>query len=249
MASFFYTKIIKLEETSSTNDIAYELLKKGEIKEGTVIVSQFQKEGKGQRGSKWESECGKNILMSIVLSPDILVVNQFQINIWISLALHDFSKKYFPERTKIKWPNDLLIDNKKLAGILIKNIVKENKIKYTIVGIGINVNQINFTEFYLKATSFKKLIEKEFDLLKLQKEILSCIKKRYLQLKQKDFDVLKLKKEYLKHLFALNDWRNYKISNKEIKAKIVGVDEVGRMLLEFKNNNVKAFALKEIAFL
>jgi len=83
----------------------------------------------------------------------------------------------------------------------------------------------------------------------LQKEILSCIKKRYLQLKQKDFDVLKLQKEYLKHLFALNDWKNYKISNKEIKAKIVGVDEAGRILLEFKNNNIKAFSLKEIAFL
>ena len=249
MASFFYTKLIKLEKTSSTNDIAYELLRKGKIKEGTVIVSKFQKQGKGQKGAKWESEYGKNILMSIVLSPDILAVNQFQLNICISLALHDFSKKYFPERIKIKWPNDLLIENKKLAGVLIKNIVKKDKIKYTIVGIGINVNQINFTEFYLKATSFKKLIEKDFDLLKLQKEILICIKKRYLQLKQKDFDVLKLQKEYLKHLFALNDWRNYKISKKEIKAKIVGVDEVGRILLKFENNNVKAFALKEIAFL
>ena len=100
MASFFNTKLIKIEETSSTNDFAYELLKKGKIKEGAVIFSQFQKKGKGQRGAKWESEYGKNILMSIVLSPDILVVNQFQLNVCISLALHDFSKKYFLEKTK-----------------------------------------------------------------------------------------------------------------------------------------------------
>ena len=247
MASFFNTKLIKLEETLSTNDFAYELLKKGKIKEGTVILSQFQKQGKGQRGAKWESEYGKNILMSIVLSPDILVADQFQLNICISLALYDFSKKYFPEKTKIKWPNDLLIENEKLAGILIKNIVKKDKIKYAIVGIGINVNQINFTELFLKATSFKKLTDKNFDVLELQKELLICIENSYLQLKQKGF--VKMRKEYLKHLFAFNDWRDYKISEKEIKAKIVGIDEVGRILLEFENNNFKAFALKEIAFL
>ena len=185
--------------------------------------------------------------MSIVLSPDILVADQFHLNICISLALYDFSKKYFPEKTKIQWPNDLLIENEKLAGILIKNIVKKDKIKYAIVGIGINVNQINFTEFSLKATSFKKLTDKNFDVLELQKELLICIENSYLQLKQKGF--AKMRKEYLKHLFAFNDWRNYKISEKEIKAKIVGIDEVGRILLEFENNNFKAFALKEIAFL
>tara|TARA_B110000116_G_C16793343_1_gene565132 strand:+ start:918 stop:1661 length:744 start_codon:yes stop_codon:yes gene_type:complete len=247
MASFFNTKLIKIEETSSTNDFAYELLKKGKIKEGAVIFSQFQKKGKGQRGAKWESEYGKNILMSIVLSPDILVVNQFQLNICISLALHDFSKKYFLEKTKIKWPNDLLIENEKLAGILIKNIVKEDKIKYAIVGIGININQINFDEFSLKATSFKKLIDKNFDVLELQKELLIYIENRYLQLKQESF--VKMRKEYLKHLFAFNDWRNYKISEKEIKARIVGIDEAGRILLEFENNHFKAFSLKEIVFL
>ena len=247
MASFFNTKLIKLEETLSTNDFAYELLKKGKIKEGTVILSQFQKQGKGQRGAKWESEYGKNILMSIVLSPDILVADQFQLNICISLALYDFSKKYFPEKIKIKSPNDLLIENEKLAGILIKNIVKKDKIKHTIVGIGINVNQINFSEFSLKATSFKKLTDKNFDVLELQKELLICIENSYLQLKQKSF--AKMRKEYLKHLFAFNDWRNYKILEKEIKAKIVGIDEVGRILLEFENNNFRAFALKEIVFL
>ena len=83
--------------------------------------------------------------------------------------------------------------------------------------------------------------------MELQKELLICIENSYLQLKQKDF--AKMRKEYLKHLFAFNDWRNYKISEKEIKAKIVGIDEVGRILLEFENNNVKAFALKEIVFL
>lgn len=98
MASFFNTKLIKLEETLSTNDFAYELLKKGKIKEGTVILSQFQKQGKGQRGAKWESEYGKNILMSIVLSPDILVADQFQLNICISLALYDFSKNIFQRK-------------------------------------------------------------------------------------------------------------------------------------------------------
>ena len=247
MASFFNTKFIKIEETSSTNDFAYELLKKGKIKEGAVIFSQFQKKGKGQRGAKWESEYGKNILMSIVLSPNILLENQFQINICISLALYDFAKKYFKKGVKIKWPNDLLVENEKLAGILIKNIVKTATIKDTIVGIGMNVNQLKFKDYPPPATSMKKLVEKNFALADLQKELLDCIAKRYLQLKQGKAE--KMKSEYLAILYGFNNWKDYKIGGRKIKAKIIGIDEIGNLLVAFENGKNKSFSLKEISFL
>ena len=98
MASFFTDNYIKLDSTTSTNNFTYNLLKSGKIKEGTVVTALYQSKGQGQIGVKWESEHGKNILMSIVLSPDILLKNQFHLNICISLALHDFAKKYFNDK-------------------------------------------------------------------------------------------------------------------------------------------------------
>ena len=247
MASFFTDNYIKLDSATSTNNFAYNLLKSGKIKEGTVVTALYQSKGQGQMGLKWESEHGKNILMSIVLSPDILLKNQFHLNICISLALHDFAKKYFKKEPKIKWPNDLLVDRKKLAGILIKNIVKSFTIKDAIVGIGLNVNQIKFKNYSLKATSMKKLLEKEFDIEELQKELLDCIELRYLQLKRKEF--VKLRKEYVAVLYGFNQWRYYEIEGRKIKAKIIGIDEFGILLLEREKGKTKSFSLKELSFL
>ena len=247
MASFFTDNYIKLDSTASTNNFAYNLLKSGKIKEGTVVTALSQSKGQGQMGLKWESEHGKSILMSIVLSPDILLKNQFHLNICISLALHDFAKKYFKKEPKIKWPNDLLVDRKKLAGILIKNVVKYSTIKDAIIGVGLNVNQIKFKKYSLKATSMKKLLNKEFDIEELQKELLDCIELRYLQLKRKEF--VKIREEYVAVLYGFNQWRYYEIEGGKIKAKIIGIDEFGILLLEMENGKAKAFAFKEISFL
>ena len=247
MASFFTDNYIKLDSATSTNNFAYNLLKSGKIKEGTVVTALYQSKGQGQMGLKWESEHGKNILMSIILSPNILLKNQFHLNICISLALHDFAKKYFKKEPKIKWPNDLLVDRKKLAGILIKNIVKSFTIKDAIVGIGLNVNQIKFKHYSLKATSMKKLKEKDFDIEKLRKELLDCIEERYLQFKQGEVE--KMREEYITVLYGINQWKDYRINGRKIKAKIVGIDNIGRLLLEMENGKTKSFSLKEISFL
>ena len=247
MASSFTDNYIKLEVITSTNNFAYKLLKAGEIKEGAVITALHQSRGEGQLQAKWESDYAKNILISIVLSPNISIKNQFDINICISLALHDFTKKYFKKGVKVKWPNDLLVENEKLAGILIKNIVKTDSIKDTIVGIGLNVNQIKFKNYSLKATSMKKLLEKEFDIEELQKELLDCIGLRYLQLKRKEFE--KIREEYITILHGFNQWGHYEIEGGKIKAKITGIDEIGMLLLEMENGKTKSFSLKEITFL
>ena len=247
MASFFTDNYIKLDSATSTNNFAYNLLKSGKIKEGTVVTALYQSKGQGQMGLKWESEHGKNILMSIVLSPDILLKNQFHLNICISLALHDFAKKYFKKEPKIKWPNDLLVDRKKLAGILIKNIVKSSTIKDAIIGVGLNVNQIKFKHYSLKATSMKKLKEKDFDIEKLRKELLDCIEERYLQFKQGEVE--KMREEYITVLYGINQWKDYRINGRKIKAKIVGIDNIGRLLLEREKGKTKSFSLKEISFL
>ena len=210
MASLF-KHIIVLNHTISTNTYALELLKSQNAKEGTVICANFQSKGQGKRGASWESEHGKNILMSIVLSPDISIEKQFEINNCISLALYDFAKKYFSQEAKIKWPNDLLIDEKKLGGILINNMVRTGKIRNTIIGIGLNVNQMQFDNYSPPATSLKKLLEKNFYIEQMQKEILDCIEFRYTNLKKEKFS--EMREEYLSNLYAFNQWKNYKLQD------------------------------------
>ena len=141
----------------------------------------------------------------------------------------------------------MLVENEKLAGILIKNIVKTATIKDTIVGIGMNVNQLKFKDYFPPATSMKKLLEKNFALADLQKELLDCIVKRYLQLKQGKAE--KMKSEYLAILYGFNNWKDYKIGGRKIKAKIIGIDEIGNLLVAFENGKNKSFSLKETSFL
>jgi BirA family biotin operon repressor/biotin-[acetyl-CoA-carboxylase] ligase len=247
VASFFKYNFLFLDDIGSTNEYAKKLLKEKKIQEGAVITSKFQKKGKGQMDVNWESEYGKNLLMSLLVSPDIPVVSQFNISMCISLALHDFASSYFPKQVKNKWPNDLLIKKEKIAGILIQNIVSNNLIRHSIIGIGLNVNQIIFAKYSLKATSFKNLLGEDYDIHKLQKELLYCVRNRYLKLKQLKFD--KIRKEYTESLFALNRWMNYKVEGKKIKAKLVGIDKIGKILLEFENGRINSFSLKEVAFL
>lgn len=246
MASLF-KHIIKLDHTTSTNTYALKLLKSQNVKEGTIICASFQSQGQGQRGVSWESEHGKNVLMSIILFPKIPIKKQFKINNSISLALYDFAKKYFQQEVKIKWPNDLLIGKNKLGGILINNIIRNGKITNTIIGIGLNVNQMQFDNYSPPATSLKKLLEKDFNIEQIQKEILDCVEFRYTNMKKEIFS--EMREEYLSNLYAFNQWRNYKIQDKVMKAKIVGVDEIGQLILEFKNKKNRSFSLKEISYL
>jgi len=246
MASLF-NNLIEFEEISSTNDLAERLLVKKEIKEGTVITTKFQSDGKGQYGSNWESKYGKNILMSIILSPNLLLINRFHLTICISIALLDFSSKYFSNRGQVKWPNDLMIDNKKLAGILIKNFIRNGIINNSVIGIGVNINQTLLNRYSLQATSFKLLLGKNFKVSVLIDKLLYCIEKRYIEMKTKGIEGMR--KKYLDNLLYFNEWREYLISGKKVKAKIIDIDNTGNIIMNLEDNKVKKFSLKEIIFL
>jgi len=245
--SSLFTKIITIDQTISTNEYAFELLKTKKAKEGVVIFAKFQTKGKGQRGGIWKSEYGKNMLMSIIFYPNIPIKSQFELNICIALALYDFFTKYFKKDLSIKWPNDILIYERKISGILIQNIVKRNRIKNMIVGIGLNVNQKRFPDFLTKATSLALELEQEFELPLLQKELLDRIENRYIEFKQGE--IKKMKDEYLANLFGFNQWKDFKIQGKHVKAKIVGLNNDGRLLTQLEKGKPKVFSLKEISYL
>lgn len=245
---FIGKKVIYLPTCHSTNKVAEKLLSESDIPEGTLIITQNQTHGKGQLDNSWESEPGKNLTLSIILFPDFLKIqHQFYLNIIISLGIYDVLNNLLSQTDskhimKIKWPNDIIADEKKICGILIKNFIKNNEIDSCIAGIGLNVNQRSFIS--KKATSVNLLTGTEYDLNTVLNELILSLEAYYLKLKEKQFDYLK--KAYLKNLFWINE--EHKFSDGEpFKGKITGIDDHGRLMIN-TDYGVRFFNFKEVEF-
>ena len=242
---------IKLNEVSSTNDYITDLLNnnKQSLLEGLTVFTQCQTAGKGQRGNVWKSEDGKNLLVSFLFYPKFLMIKDyFNLNIFVSLAMTDLLKSllvYDNYDIKIKWPNDIYVNNKKIAGILIENSFQKNHIAQSIIGIGININQISFEDLNDKATSLKLLTKKDFKAEEIL-NLFSCfLEKRYLQLKTKSG---KLKLEYLDLLYQKAEKKKYLHHKNIIEAEIETVADDGRLILNYEEKKIYC-DMKEIEFL
>lgn len=188
---------LRFDELPSTNDYAAELLASANIStgnqhtkskpaEGTVVRADTQSAGRGQFGSHWESAAGKNLTFSVLLYPTWLEIEaQFNLSMAVALALHDaISKLHQPDLSiKIKWPNDLYIGDRKTGGILIQNALAGTQIQSSIIGIGLNVNQMDFNPALPNPTSLAKYFGKTFDLDQVADLVFECLEQRYLQLK------------------------------------------------------------------
>jgi BirA family biotin operon repressor/biotin-[acetyl-CoA-carboxylase] ligase len=238
-------RIVKLDETASTNVFLQEMLLNTTCFEGLVVLTKNQIQGKGQRGNTWESENGKNLTFSVLLKPNVLIEEQFVLSQVVSLGIYDFLAKMGFERVAIKWPNDIYVDGKKIAGILIENTLSANKIANCIVGIGLNVNQIQFSPS-INATSLAILTDKEFDLEQLLSDLLKHIEYRYLQLKAGKNT--QLKQDYLNVLLGYLKPLHYLVNNERVTGIIRGVSASGKLQVEI-NAQVKEFDLKEISLI
>jgi len=246
---FNESKIILLDEINSTNDYAFELLKSENADEGTIIWALFQNKGKGQKGNKWESNSSENLTFSIILKPDCIApVKQFNLNKAISLSLLDLLKSKIAENTiKIKWPNDIYIEKKKIAGILIENQIMGNFIQNSVVGIGLNVNQILFSRELPNPTSLKLLTSNEYNLKLLLLDYLSFIEKRIYKLYHND--IKDIESDYLNNLLYIGQLTNFLYKNKKISAEIIGINEYGQLILKTINGKNLICDFKEICFL
>lgn len=182
--TLFIGKVFKqFAKLASTNDYALLLLSKSKPSEGTVISTLNQYKGRGQIGSTWESEAGKNINFSLILYPTFLPVkDQFQLNQAMSLGVRDFVAEYLLNPVKVKWSNDIFVKGKKVAGILIQNSIMGSQIRSSVIGIGINVNQTEFASNLPNPTSLKLEMGTDFDLVKLGAGLCQCLEQRYLKL-------------------------------------------------------------------
>jgi BirA family biotin operon repressor/biotin-[acetyl-CoA-carboxylase] ligase len=242
-------KMITLESVSSTNNYAMHLLEDQKVDEGMVIMTKYQSKGRGQNDNRWISEKGANLLISIILYPVFVPASeQFILNKVLSLAILDFIRHVtHMNNSVIKWPNDIYIGTKKVAGILVQNSIQGNRIEHTIAGIGININQEDFPTFEPEATSLKKETSKTFQVKTCANLFFKKIALRYHQLKSGAKETIHW--DYLHSLYRFNSWHNYKVGNRIFSAKIIGVNEYGKLVLEEKDGSSMECDIKGILFL
>ena len=234
---------IFLKQTDSTNSYALRLRNTAVFREGLVVIADFQTDGKGQRHNVWESDINENLLLSVVIEPNISVDNQFDLNIFTSLALVDCLKSYNID-PQIKWPNDILVNKCKIAGILIQNLISKNIITHTVIGMGININQTDFTKFFPSATSIQKEIDATLDISNVKDSLLNALAIRFKNYKL-NFD---FKSEYLSNLFQKDKVATFESNNKKFMGIIRGVNKSGFLQIETQNY-LKEFNLKEVKML
>ncbi len=242
---FIGKKIVFVPTCTSTNDLAIKLLQQPTAVEGTIVVTDSQTAGRGQRGNQWQTEPGQNLTLSIILKPVFLAVkDQFYLTMVTALGVHDFLKTQAPTPAQIKWPNDILMGGKKLGGILIENQLQSDSISAAVIGIGLNINQKAFAIH--TATSLSLVAQHDFTLQETFALLLSHLESRYLMLRNGHLDVLK--RDYLQNLFQLNEVANYLHSDQQFTGIIRGVDAWGKLIIETEQG-VKSFDLKEVSFL
>jgi BirA family biotin operon repressor/biotin-[acetyl-CoA-carboxylase] ligase len=237
--------LIFLPKCHSTNDIAAKLFEKGLISAGTVVMTDHQIAGKGQRGNTWESSSGLNLTFSLVQVPDFLKPEQnFYLNIVTSLALTDVLLD-LAEPFTIKWPNDLYYHQKKIGGILIENSILSGKISSSVIGIGLNVNQVHFTGLE-NAISLYQVFSRAFDLNEMLNLVVKSLDIRWVDLSTHKFESLKT--DYLNRLYGYRQIIKFQINGQTTEGRIEGIDQVGRLMVGI-DGEMKKFSFQEIKFL
>ncbi|WP_165823869.1 biotin--[acetyl-CoA-carboxylase] ligase [Pseudochryseolinea flava] len=235
-----------MPECRSTNDLALQLCQQSSVTEGTLVITTNQTKGRGQRGNSWLSSPGLNLTFSLIFKPTFLsVANQFYLNIFTALAVHDYLKARITNTVAVKWPNDILVDDQKICGILVENQIQGSHFQAIIAGIGVNINEHNFSA-PVKATSLSLKTQQTHDLQEELELLLHKIEIRYLQLKEGK--LAQLKEDYIRALFWRNEQHTFAAFDKQFQGSIIDIDDTGRLLVDV-DGNVRAFDLKEIAYI
>jgi len=237
-----------IDEIHSTNRYLSELAREQKADFGSLIYAGKQAAGRGQFGNVWMSEPGKNLTFSFLLDTHCVnITKQFRLNKVISLAIVDYLKYHKIDSINIKWPNDILVGEKKICGILIENSVSGVNLSYSIIGVGFNLNQTNFGLLSNRACSLSHLTGNTYAVEDEIQIIANCIDKRLSDFFDKnDHD---MDHDYLSILLGYQLIMKFRINNCIVNGKIAGVDEFGRLQIESEDGLLKVFGVKEIEFL
>lgn len=237
-------KVIKLDAIDSTNDFLKGLSNQEVLENFTVVTAENQTNGKGQMGNSWQSEVGKNLIMSVLVKGFIASVNEvFNLNCVVSISIVQALEEMNIPKLSVKWPNDIMSDNKKIGGVLIENTIKSDKTISSVVGLGLNINQTNF-DLLPNASSLKVIHNSDFDKEKILSSIIEKMKNN-INLWNLDSNLI---------------WSNYtnKLFKKEIVMSFIdkkgvsflgiikGVSSIGKLQIELENRSIAEFDFKEI---
>ncbi len=235
-------KYTELRTVDSTNNYVANAIDSGNYESGTAILAHFQDNGKGQRGSSWQSNPGENLTFSFAIPSEFLPLrSHFLISKAISIAIWETLHENLQLDPHIKWPNDLLVNGRKLAGMLIESKLQERR--YSIVGVGLNVNQVEFNSG-LKATSMALELGRRLDISNVFHTLLSKIDDWLTWLHSGDYALIN--QVYAQNLFGYRRWVSLELAGQSFKGMITDVDDQGMLLVHSSQGKAAQYAPKEI---
>jgi BirA family biotin operon repressor/biotin-[acetyl-CoA-carboxylase] ligase len=240
--------IIKLDAIDSTNDFLKEISRNQLVENFTIVTAKNQTKGKGQMGSVWQSEIGKNLTMSILIKDSLSNQSQiFDLNIAISLAVIQALNEFRIPKLTVKWPNDIMSDTKKIGGILIENSFKTDSTIESIVGIGLNVNQTDFSNLP-NASSLAVVSKMEYDLDEIVNKIYFQIKKNCEIIVSNQSE--KLWENIHQNLFRIGVPMPFEDAEKNRFMGIIkGISSDGKLEILLEDDSIKSYGIKEITML
>jgi len=240
--------IIKLNAIDSTNTYLKQISSLETLEDYTIVTAKHQTLGRGQMGTIWDSEKGKNLMCSVFKKDYVVSIeNQFYISMATSLAIIKALQSFSVPKLYVKWPNDILSENKKICGILIENVIKNNKLEASIIGIGLNVNQTEFKSLP-NASSLRIITGTVSNLDELLQRVIENLKYYFNSLETESLNVLK--SEYEKRLFRKDKPSTFKNSHGDIFAGFIkGISSLGKLQVVLEDDVLKEFDLKEIQLL
>lgn len=247
--------IIFLDETTSTNRYLQDLSQVEKLHEGTSVLASYQSAGRGCGKNTWESQKGKNVLFSTIFFPEMLPVDrQFYMSEIVSVSILGVLKEEVAKISEraatefsVKWPNDILWRDQKIAGILIENVISGNKLAQTIIGAGININQDQFNDAP-NAVSLKQIIGVEYDVNLMFTEFIRKLHFNYIKLLKNEF--ADIHTVYMGNLYRRSGLHPFQIKDGEtFYAFIKRIEPSGIMILETEKGEERSFMFKEIEFI
>jgi len=238
-------KYIELNEIDSTNAYLSEKLSSGDITEPTVVFTSSQTKGKGMGQNIWVSDNDKNALFSIALFTEVKTEEIFKVSLATSMAIFEFLK-IKGIKTKIKWPNDIYYEGKKLGGILIENKLDGNLVKSSVIGVGLNLNQEKFPKWLPNPISLKNITGETYDAKEFVTVISEMVEKKLNEIKDIPFADLRL--DYLLNLYKFGEIVIWKIQGikDEISGSIVDVKPSGKIVVQAVSGQLCECEVKQI---
>lgn len=238
-------RLIRLNETVSTNSYLRGLVGKELLPEGSVVVTEFQTAGRGQVGNSWESEAGRNLMFSVILYPDFLPANrQFLISQIAALSVKETLDHYANDIT-IKWPNDIYWQDRKICGMLIENDLTGQSLFCSVIGIGINLNQQVFRSNAPNPVSLTQITGGVYDREEMLNHFLKRLYGRYLELIQEKEE--EIRSAYMAALYRGDGYYPYKDEHGAFEARIHAIEPTGHLMLQLPDGELRRYAFKEVS--